>query len=86
MKGISFNVTLSEEQIEEIAARSADKVLMTKNYIRNNEIWLQNEIDQLRSRINQRDKLLVKKELQLDRALEKLELYRKKIEELEEVN
>lgn len=50
--GMKFNVTLDKEQINEIASITADKVLETVKYQKNNEAWYDREIKDLKLEIS----------------------------------
>ena len=81
---MKFNVSLDKEQIDEIASITADKVLSTVQYCRNNEMWYEREIEDLRRKISKRDSMLVNKDLYIERLREDKKRLRDKIKELEE--
>jgi CRISPR/Cas system CSM-associated protein Csm4 (group 5 of RAMP superfamily) len=67
---MKFNVSLDKEQIEEIAGITADKVLYTVQYHRNNEKWYEREIEDLKAKVQKRDSMLVQKDLTIERQRE----------------
>lgn len=81
---MKFNVSLDKEQIDEIASITADKVLSTVQYCRNNEMWYEREIESLRRKVLERDSMLVNKDLYIERLREDKKRLRDKIKELEE--
>lgn len=80
---MKFNVSLDKEQIDEIASITADKVLSTVQYCRNNEMWYEREIEELRRKVSERDSMLVNKDLYIERLREDKKRLRDKIKELE---
>lgn len=85
MKGLNFNVTLSKEQIDEIADVTADKVLLTKQNRYDTEEWNRSEIKSLKAQISHRDKMIVEREVTIERLKtlankirEELKLYKEK--------
>lgn len=67
MKGLSLNVTLSEDQIDKIASLTADKVDYTSKIKDRTDAYYENELKKLKRQIEKRDELIVKKELLLER-------------------
>lgn len=80
---MKFNVSLDKEQIDEIASITADKVLSTVQYCRNNEMWYEREIESLRRKVLERDSMLVNKDLYIERLREDKKRLRDRIKELE---
>lgn len=76
---MKFNVVLDEEQLEEIASMTADKVLATVQYCKSKDEHYEREIEDLKYKIKQRDSMLVNKDLIIDRL-------RGRIRELREEN
>ncbi len=76
---MKFNVVLDEEQLEEIASMTADKVLATVQYCKSKDEHYEREIEDLKYKIQQRDSMLVNKDLIIDRL-------RGRIRELREEN
>lgn len=68
---IGINVTLSDEQIDRIASSTADKVLFTNNYYKNNEDWYDKKIKDLEQALSKRDSMLVQKDLYIERLRER---------------
>lgn len=68
--GVKFNVNLDNEQMNEIASITADKVLATVEYFKNNEEWYERQIKDLEFAITKRDSLLVQKDLYIERLKE----------------
>lgn len=83
-KGISFNVTLSDEQMEYIASLSADKVNQTKSYVVKQSEDYERQIKELENKITRMEHLLVQKDLRNEVILERLHKWRKKHNKLEE--
>jgi uncharacterized coiled-coil DUF342 family protein len=84
MKGLGFNVTLSKEQMEEIASLTADKVNYTKDKLHNNDQLYKREIEKLENRIIKLNQLIVGKELtieQYDKAVKRWKDIAEKYEE-----
>lgn len=79
---MKFNVTLGKEQIDEIACITADKVLATVKYHKNNEEWYERDIKELKLEVSRRDSMLVQKDLVIDRLRETLRKVRAEIKEL----
>lgn len=79
---MKFKVTLDKEQLDEIASITADKVLSTVKYQKNNEEWNEREIKELKLEISKRDSMLVQKDLIIDRLRETLRKTRTEIKEL----
>ncbi|AUN19994.1 hypothetical protein RSJ22_00415 (plasmid) [Clostridium botulinum] len=79
---MKFNVTLDKEQLDEIANITADKVLSTVEYQKNNEEWHEREMKALKLEISKRDSMLVQKDLVIDRLRETLRKTRTEIKEL----
>lgn len=73
---MNFNVTLNKEQIDEIASVTADKVLATVKYHRNNDDWNERQIKELKLEISKRDSMIVQKDLLIDRLREKIDKLR----------
>lgn len=73
---MKINVNLDKEQINEIASITADKVLETVRYQKNNDDWYDREIKELKLEVAKRDSMLVKKELYIDRLIEKIKILR----------
>lgn len=82
LKGLSFNVTLSDEQMDHIASLAADKVHYTFQRLRNNDLWNEDKIKNLERELSQRDKLIVEKEFYIDRLRRTMDMYKKKLDEL----
>ena len=79
---MKFNVTLDKEQLDEIANITADKVLATVKYQKNNEDWYDMEIKGLKLEVSKRDSMLVQKDLLVDRLRDTLRRTRAEIKEL----
>ena len=79
---MKFNVALDKEQLNEIASITADKVLATVKYQKNNEDWYDRETKELKLEISKRDSMLVQKDLIIDRLRETLRKTRAEIKEL----
>lgn len=69
---MKFNVALDNEQISEIASITADKVLSTVKYHRDNEEWYEREIKELKRKVLKRDSMLVEKDLYIERLRERI--------------
>ncbi|MEY8001573.1 hypothetical protein AB8U03_15495 [Clostridium sp. Mt-5] len=69
---MNFNVTLDNKQIDEIANVTADKVLATVKYQRNNEDWYESEMKDLKLAVRKRDSMLVQKDLCIERLRERI--------------
>ena len=82
MKGISFNVTLGRDQMDEIASMTADKVLKSRGNQYDTEEWLNKEIKDLKRTLAHREKMIVEREIHIERYKEVLKLYKKDSEEL----
>lgn len=67
---MKFNVTFDNEQINEIACVTADKVLETVKYQRNKDDWYESEIKGLKLKVAKRDSMLVEKDLYIERLRE----------------
>lgn len=80
---MKFNISLDKEQIDEIASITADKVLSTVQYCRDNEMWYEREIEDLRRKVSVRDGMLVNKNLYIEKLREDKKRLREKIKELE---
>lgn len=76
---MKFNVVLDKEQLEEITNMTADKVLATVQYCKNEKEIYEREIESYKLAIQQRDSMLVNKDLIIDRL-------RRRIKELREEN
>ena len=81
---MKFNISLDKEQIDEIASITADKVLSTVQYCRDNEMWYEREIEDLRRKVSVRDSMLVNKDLYIEKLREDKKRLREKIKELED--
>jgi hypothetical protein len=79
---MKFNVVLDEEQLEEIASITADKVLATVQYQKSSEEWHDREIKSLLLDIQKRESMLVQKDLIIDRQREYLRKLKREIQEL----
>jgi hypothetical protein len=77
---MNFNVNLDKEQINEIASITADKVLSTVKYQKNNEDWYDRKIRELKLEVQKRDSMLVQKDLVIERLREYLRKERTKQE------
>ena len=62
-----FNVVLDKEQLEEIASMTADKVLATVEYCKNEKEIYERQIEDYKLAIQQRDSMLVNKDFIIDR-------------------
>ncbi|NGS95774.1 hypothetical protein G6Z25_02415 [Clostridium perfringens] len=62
-----FNVVLDKEQLEEIANMTADKVLATVEYCKNEKEIYERQIEDYKLAIQQRDSMLVNKDFIIDR-------------------
>jgi hypothetical protein len=80
--GMKFNVTLDNEQINEIASITADKVLETVKYQKNNEAWYDREIKDIKLEVSKRDSMLVQKDLYAERLKETIKKLRIKLDEV----
>lgn len=80
MKGLSLNVTLSEEQIEQIASLSADKVNETKNYSMQSEEYYKQEIQRKDDQINRLNQMIVQREFTSDRLKKPIDYFIDKYE------
>lgn len=69
-KGLSFNVTLSDEQIEQIASTTADKIDYTTRINDRSNTWYEREIEMLKRQVTKRDEIIVKKEILIERVRE----------------
>lgn len=76
---MKFNVVLDKEQLEEIASMTADKVLTTVEYCKNEKEIYERQIEDYKLAIQQRDSMLVNKDFLIDRL-------RGRIKELREEN
>ena len=74
-----FNVVLDKEQLEEIASMTADKVLATVEYCKNEKEIYERQIEDYKLAIQQRDSMLVNKDFIIDRL-------KRRIKELREEN
>lgn len=79
---MKFNVILDKEQLDEIASTTADKVLATVQYHKDNEEWHEREMKELKLEISKRDSMLVQKDLVIDRLSETLRRIRAELKEL----
>ncbi|MDK0621694.1 hypothetical protein P5E90_12700 [Clostridium perfringens] len=64
---MKFNVVLDKEQLEEIANMTADKVLATVEYCKNEKEIYERQIEDYKLAIQQRDSMLVNKDFIIDR-------------------
>ncbi|MGU8678983.1 hypothetical protein ACV3Q3_12565 [Clostridium perfringens] len=76
---MKFNVVLDKEQLEEIANMTADKVLATVEYCKNEKEIYERQIEDYKLAIQQRDSMLVNKDFIIDRL-------KRRIKELREEN
>lgn len=76
---MKLNVVLDKEQMEEIANMTADKVLSTVQYCKNEKEIYERQIEDYKLAIQQRDSMLVNKDLIINRL-------RGRIRELREEN
>jgi hypothetical protein len=74
-----FNVVLDKEQLEEIASMTADKVLATVEYCKNEKEIYERQMEDYKLAIQQRDSMLVNKDFIIDRL-------KNRIKELREEN
>jgi hypothetical protein len=79
---MNFNVTLDDKQIDQIANSTADKVLATVKYQRNNEDWYESEIKDLKLAVRKRDSMLVQKDLCIERLRERIKELRTQLKEI----
>ncbi|WP_195604474.1 hypothetical protein [Clostridium tyrobutyricum] len=79
---MNFNVTLDDKQIDEIASGTADKVLATVKYQRNNEDWYESEIKNLKLSVSKRDSMLVQKDLCIERLRVRIKELRTQLKEI----
>lgn len=84
MKGISFNVTLSKEQIEEIASLTTDKVRQANVYKYANEEWVKQEIEDLERKVNQLNQMIVEREIHIERWKDLSRLWKKRCDQYKE--
>ena len=80
--GVKFNVTLDDEQINEIASITADKVLSTVKYCKNTEDYYERKIQDLEYSLQQRDGILVQKDLYSERLKLHIDKLKNKVKEL----
>lgn len=66
----------NKEQLEEIASLTADKVLATVQYCKNENELYEREIKDLKLAIQQRDSMLVNKDFIIDRLRERIKVLR----------
>ncbi|NFO70779.1 hypothetical protein FDC51_11565 [Clostridium botulinum] len=78
---MNFNVTLDNEQINEIASVTADKVLETVHYQRNKDEWYENEIKELKLKVIKRDSMLVEKDLCIEKLIKRIKTLRNQLNE-----
>ncbi|OSA73608.1 hypothetical protein B2H86_14780 [Clostridium botulinum] len=78
---MNFNVTLDNEQINEIASVTADKVLETVKYQRNKDEWYENEIKELKLKVVKRDSMLVEKDLCIEKLIKRIKTLRNQLNE-----
>lgn len=79
---MKFNVALDKEQMDEIASITADKVLATVKYSRNNEEWYEREITRFKSEVSRRDSMIVERDLVIERLRASLLKTRIELKEL----
>lgn len=79
---MNFNVTLDKEQINEIANNTADKVLATVQYQKNNEDWYEDEIKGLKLAVSKRDSMLVQRDLIIERQRERIKELKTQLKEI----
>lgn len=79
---MNFNVTLDDKQIDQIANTTADKVLETVKYQRNNEDWYESEIKDLKLAVSKRNSMLVQKDLCIERLRERIKELRTQLKEI----
>ncbi|PWL55371.1 hypothetical protein SAMN04487885_106162 [Clostridium cadaveris] len=79
---MKFNVALDKEQMDEIASITADKVLATVKYSRNNEEWYEREITRFKSELSRRDSMIVERDLVIERLRASLLKTRIELKEL----
>ena len=79
---MNFNVALDKEQMNEIASITADKVLATVKYQRNNQEWHEREINDYKVEVQRRDSMLVQKDFIIERLRETLRIKRAELKEL----
>lgn len=78
---MKFNMCLDKEQINDIASVTADKVLETVKYQKDNERWYEREIESLKIQIAQRNSSLVSKDLTIERLKETIRRLKSKLDE-----
>ncbi|MDV3426692.1 MAG: hypothetical protein LIR50_05815 [Bacillota bacterium] len=64
---MKFDVHLDDEQINKIASITADKVLETVKYQKDNNDWYDREIKNLKHEIQARDSMIAKKDFYIER-------------------
>ncbi|OMC81818.1 hypothetical protein BK128_21345 [Viridibacillus sp. FSL H7-0596] len=69
-KGMSFNVNLSEEQMEALASLTADKVNLTKTHYVDETRRLQIEVDDLRNELRHRDRIIAQNAIYHEKRIE----------------
>ena len=79
---MKFNVALDKEQMDEIASITADKVLASVKYSRNNEEWYEREITRFKSELSRRDSMIVERDLVIERLRASLLKTRIELKEL----
>lgn len=91
MKGLSFNITLSDEQILEIAKTTAKEVQFDRGYYVKENENLYKEIEELRNQLQNKDDLILRQVSRNDMLHERIkkkneviEGLRKEIEDLKE--
>lgn len=82
MKGLSFNINLSEEQMDHIAALAADKIQYTINRMNLTYEKYDSEIRDLKRKIEKRDSIIVEKELKIQWLNEIIERQKAKLIEM----
>lgn len=80
-KGISFNVTLSEDQIEQIAKVTADKVRYSFEQEKKSYEFYEDELEIKERQLNELSRKFVEKEIIIDRWREIAKKWKKKAEE-----
>lgn len=78
---MKFNVTLDNEQINEIASITADKVLETVKYQKSDEDYYDREIKQLKIEVSKRNSMLVQKDLYAERLRDIIKRLRTQLDE-----
>lgn len=79
---MKINVSLDNEQINQIASITADKVLETVKYQKNNQEWYERDIKELKTEVQKRDSMLIQKDLVIERLREALRKTRIELNQL----